>query len=167
MAGEVSLWPEEPMPAGVYNSLIGDHHAFGVDRDVADRLRRVEAAAPFWAVAVKSGGPVGCAGCVVTDAARLETPDLHLPVRPAWWCTDDGTPWPCAVYKRRLWATARGRSVKVAERMGRWMALAGPELSGLSERQLRDRFVGWVADGPPPPQVVVMPAQQSGTDPGS
>ncbi len=93
--------------------------------------------------------------------------DLHLPLRPSWRCSDDGTDWPCEVYKRRLWTGSGGRSVKVAERMARWMALARLELVGLSAQQLHDRFAGWIAAGPPARQVVVPPVRRLGNEPGA
>jgi len=97
-------------------------------------------------------------------AGLMASSDLHVPERPSWRCVDDGTEWPCAVARRRLWAEAGNRPVVVAERMAGWMRQARNELVGLSAAQLHERFVGWVAAGPVAAQVVV---RLMGTDPGA
>lgn len=96
----------------------------------------------------------------------LASPDLHVPLRPSWRCTDDGAEWPCAVHKRRLWRSSGGRRHLVAEEMARWMASARAELPGLSAEQLFERFAGWIAAGPPKAQVVVTSTQRPANEPG-
>ena len=98
------------------------------------------------------------------EVSRAGVPDLHLPLRPSWRCTDDGMPWPCAVAQQRMWMQSDGDLVLVAQRMAEFMRAARTELPGLSAAGLQERFVGWVVAGPPRRPVVF---RLMGNEPGA
>jgi hypothetical protein len=69
----------------------------------------------------------------------------HIPHRPSWQCVDEpGVPWPCVVFKRRIWLQFPDNPDGLIAHMGTWMVAANEELPELSPDELIMRFVGWI-----------------------
>jgi hypothetical protein len=76
--------------------------------------------------------------------------DLTAPHRPGvdWRCRDDGDPWPCAIFRRRMWTLYPDDPDRLTIFMRHFRDRAAPELTDLTTEQVDARFIGWIARPP-------------------
>jgi hypothetical protein len=88
----------------------------------------------------------------VTDERQIE----HLGVRPSWYCSACGNPWPCVTAKERLSIEFHGQRSGLAIYMSAQLNDAFEDLTArrtYPPPDLYERFLSWIYPGGPDPPI--------------